>query len=97
MLIELTVVPFDAVANTPLPDVEERFTERAVVDGFPNWSCSWTVIGPRPASAEAVPETACDVKTSFEAPAALIVSFCVAELRPELAAVRVGDPASVSP
>jgi hypothetical protein len=99
-LIDTEVVgaPFCVVENTALPAVfEDRFTVIADVVALPKASCSCTVIGPRLAEGEAVPDTAALVMTSLEGAAATIVSTCVELPIPLAAAVIVGVPTLVSP
>ena len=81
MVIEVTFVPPEAVANTPVPDVLVRPTVRLVpvVIGVPATFSSVTVTGPRVALLFAVPLTGFDVITSWFGP---MVSCWVSEVRP---------------
>jgi hypothetical protein len=95
----VTVEPFWVAENTAVPAVfDDKLTVSAVVVGFPNWSCSWTVIGPKLAVEDAAPDTADDVNTSLLAAAAVMVSDWVPlGDSPVANAVISGDPATVSP
>ena len=93
----MAVEPPEAAANSLVPaELEARVTDWAVVVGLFRASCSWTVIGPRVAVADAAPDTAVDVKAYLDGEPAVTVSTWVPlVVNPE--AVMVGVPARVSP
>jgi hypothetical protein len=94
----VVVGPFNVDENNGAPvEFDERITVVAVVVGFPNWSCSCTVIGPRFAVVDAAPVTAALVTASLDGAPGLIVACCVADVTPAVDAVIVGEPATVSP
>src|SRR5690242_6992279 len=97
MLMLVVVAPFCVAEKTAVPvEFEDSATVCAEVVGLPTPSCSWTVIAPRLAVEDALPETALEVMTSFVATLA-IVSCWVAVVSPDFAAVIVGVPPFVSP
>ena len=60
------VVPPELAAKIPAAELEPRLTVRAPPgSAFPKASCSWTVIWPRVALADAVPDIALVVKAIF--------------------------------
>ena len=83
--------------NEPVVAVELSETSRPPVPAvatLPNESSNCTVN--RAEAVSVATDEGAEVNTSLAAAAAATVSFCVAEVRPVAAAVRVGVPAAVS-
>ena len=94
----VTAVPPAVVANLVVPlEVEDSVIVWAAVVGLLRASCSATVMGPRLAVADAVPDTVVEVITNLVAAPDVTVSVCVPEVSPLAATVMVGVPDLVSP
>src|ERR1019366_1234167 len=98
MVIDEMAAPPGVAEKTAVPvEFDERLTVSATVVGFPNATCSWTVMGPMLAVAEAIAAVGLEVMTNAEGAAgATVKAALVAVVNPLSLAERVYVPTSLS-